>query len=63
MAPRLELLYLGGVFTNQDLRTLTLSRPEAFELLAALELSPLDHEVLEQKVLDLVYEDSERVAA
>lgn len=35
--------------------TLKLNLQEALELLAAVELSPLEHEVVEQKLLDRIY--------
>lgn len=37
---------------------LDLSSNETFDLLAAVELSPFDHEILEQKLLELVYGNS-----
>lgn len=40
--------------------TLDLTRAEVLDLLAAIELSPLEHEVVEQKLLDLVYDNNLR---
>lgn len=37
------------------MKTLELTVDEAFNLLATIELSPIDHEEIEQKLLDLLY--------
>ena len=37
------------------MKSLELTVEEAFDLLAAIELSPNDHEEIEQKLLDLLY--------
>lgn len=37
------------------MKTLELTVEEAFDLLASVELSPDDHEEIEQKLLDLLY--------
>lgn len=43
----------------EGVKVLSLSRKDALDLLAAVELAPFEHETLEQKLLDFLSESSD----